>query len=197
MRGSKFLLLVWNGWVAGKRAAAGKVKIREAAHSLGGRGVPFVAQAEVDRKVGLPFEAILGKDAVGRLQYPVIARAEQDGEGGSLIGEEIRHRRESKAADVLRDIVVVAAADFAAERHGVTAFQPAEGVVEHHGGVAASLRFTDWSAKIHVAQHVDIRYAHALRSPWRQGDIKIRRIQSGGSKGEVNAVVAEPHGIGK
>jgi len=44
-----------------------------------------------------------------------------------------------EGADILDDIVVVCAPDFAAESKGVPAFEPTQGVVQNCGRIAASL----------------------------------------------------------
>src|SRR6202008_2461015 len=101
----------------------------------------------------------------------------EDGEVGGFIREEIRHRGKRKAADVLSDIVVVGAANFSTEGHGVTPLQPAQSVIQHAGGISASLRFTNWSPEIRVAEYVNIRNSHTHGGARGKSDIKIGRIQ--------------------
>src|SRR5580692_9731909 len=179
----------------GDERAGREIEIGEAGQGFGWSGIPFVAQAEIDGEVGPPFEAILREHTVGRLQDAVISSAEQDREGGRLIGEEIRHGGIGEAADVFGDVVVVGATDFAAESHGVTILEPAKRVVDDDGGVAAALWFGRGTAEIHVAGDVDVRYADAHGRAGGQPDIEIRWIQRSGRKDEVNAVVAQPDGV--
>ena len=177
--------------------ASDKVEIREAGVGRGWSGIPLVAQTEIDGEVGPPFEAILREHAVGRLQNAVISSAEQDGESRGFIGEEIRHGGIGEAADVLGDVVVVGAPNLSAEGHGVAILQPAERVVQDDGRVAAPLRFGGRAAEVHVAENVDVWYAHPHGRACGKPDIEICGVQRRWRKDQVNAVVAEPHGIGE
>src|ERR1700733_9632148 len=193
----EILVVGVEGMSSGDERAGCEIEIREAAQGFGWRRIPLVAQAEIDGEVGAPFEAILREYAVRGLQDAVISSAEQDGEGGGLIGEEISHGGKRETADILGDVVVVGAADFAAEGHGVAILQPAESVVQHNGSVTATLWLAGRAAEIHVAGDVDVWNADADGRAGGKGDIKVRGIQRGGRKDQVNAVVAEADRVGE
>ena len=55
--------------------------------------------------------------------------------------QEVRQRAEREASDVLRDIIVVSAPKLAAKRERVAPLEPADLIIEHHGGIATALRF--------------------------------------------------------
>ena len=65
------VLLVWLG--RRNQSARRRIKVRESANRFRWRCIPGVAEADVDRKIWLPLETVLGESVIGWLKDSVIA----------------------------------------------------------------------------------------------------------------------------
>ena len=74
--GLKILVIRMVGLPRRNQGAGGGIEIGEAARGFRWRGVPTITESDVESEVRPPFEAVLGKDVIGRLQNLVVSRAE-------------------------------------------------------------------------------------------------------------------------